>query len=265
MNVFQALILGLVQGLTEFLPVSSSGHLVLFQRILNTDLGGADVFFDLLLHIGTLLAVCIVMRHDIFQLIKSPRRLFYLFVASLPAAAAGILLGDIVDSAFGGGYLFAGFAITAALLTAAMIYSAKKSPSLPLNLKSAAVMGLAQAVAILPGISRSGATVAAGIFCGTSREEAARFSFLMSIPVIGGGFLIKLYKLFSEGGVASAFASTQNFALCAAVSVAASAFSGLFAVKIMLKSAVSAKYTPFIIYLCLLTCLCAGLHFYGAL
>ena len=126
-------------------------------------------------------------------------------------------------------------------------------------------MGVAQAVAIFPGVSRSGATVAAGLLSGADREESTRFSFLMSIPVIAGGFIIELYKLVTGGTFAVAAASSQNFGLCIAVSVAAAALSGLVAVNIMLRCALKARYTPFIIYLCLLACVCAGLHFYGVL
>ncbi len=264
MTVLQALFLGVIQGLTEFLPVSSSGHLVLFRRLLNVDLGGADVVFDLALHIGTLFAVCIAMRRELFALVRSPRRLLYLVLASLPAAAAGVLLEDAVDEAAAGGrYLFAGFAATAALLTAAQIRAAKRRGGLPLRAVHAAVMGLAQAAAIFPGLSRSGATVAAGVLAGADRGEAARFSFLMSIPVIAGGFAIKFFRLAAGGGIAGAIASTRYPGPCIAAGVAAAAFCGLAAVKITLSCALKAKYTPFIIYLCLLACACAWLEFYG--
>ena len=128
MTVFQAVLLGLIQGFTEFLPVSSSGHLVLFQRLFNVDLGGADMLFDLTLHLGTLFAVCVAMRRQIVSLFRrSFRTLLWLIVATIPAAVVGLFLGDIIDSIFfGGAYLAMGFAATAALLAAAQVVSRRK-------------------------------------------------------------------------------------------------------------------------------------------
>lgn len=269
MNVFQALILGLVQGLTEFLPISSSGHLVLMQRLLNVNLGGADMLFDITLHMGTLFAVCAVYRRQILALFKRPfKRLLQLAVATVPAALAGIFLGDIVEEVFfGGAYLASGFALTAALLAGAQIYSKKRASSaLPLNLKRTAVMGVAQAVAILPGLSRSGTTVASGMLCGVDKREAADFSFLMSIPIILGSFIVTLYKGVKGGELLSLFAlSGGELGLCVAISVAASAIAGFAAIKLMLRSVSKGSYTPYIIYLCLLSVACAAMNYTGIL
>ena len=268
MSVLQALFLGLIQGLTEFLPVSSSGHLVLFQRLMNTDLGGADMLFDLTLHLGTLFSVCVAMKKQIFALLKKPhRKLLYLIIATIPAGLAGVFLGDIIGGIFfSGAYLAIGFAISATLLTAAQICAKKHAGVLPLKFSQAAWMGVAQAVAVIPGISRSGATVAAGIISGGNREEVASFSFLLSIPVILGGFAVQLYKGLSDGTLAQTFAlSGGNLGLCVAVSVAASAAAGLFAIKVMQKSISSARYTPFIVYLCFLALACGTLKFAGIL
>lgn len=267
MTVFQALILGLVQGLTEFLPVSSSGHLVLLQRLLNVDLGGADMLFDITLHTGTLFAVCVVYRRQISQLFRRPlKRLFWLIAATIPAALAGIFLGDIVEQVFfGGAFLAVGFAISAALLAGAQIYS-KRSRATPLKLKHAAVMGVAQAVAVLPGISRSGATVAAGMLCGAEKREAADFSFLMSIPIILGGFAVTLYRGLKGGDLSVLFAlSGGELGLCVAISVAASALAGFAAIRLMQRSVSKGSYTPYVIYLCLLAAACAAMNFAGIL
>ena len=266
MTVFQALILGLVQGLTEFLPISSSGHLVLLQRLLNINLGGVDMLFDITLHTGTLFAVCAVYRKQILGLFKRPlKRLLWLAVAAVPAALAGILLGDIVEEVFfGGAYLAAGFALSAIVLACAQVVSNRRKAVCPLNLKRSAVMGLAQAVAILPGLSRSGTTVAAGMLCGAEKREAADFSFLMSIPVILGGFVVTLYKGVSGGELTAMFAlSGGELGLCVAVSVAASAVAGFAAIKLMLRSVSNGSYTPYIIYLCLLAAACAAMNFAG--
>lgn len=266
MTIFQAVLLGLIQGLTEFLPVSSSGHLVLFQRLFNVDLGGADMLFDLTLHLGTLFAVCVAMRRQILSLFRRPfRTLFMLIAATVPAAVVGLLFGDIIDGIFfGGAYLAMGFAATAAILTAAQAISRRRKQFLPLNFRRSLCMGLAQAVAVIPGISRSGATVAAGVLAGADGGQAADFSFLLSIPVILGGFAVTLYKTLRGGGLVIS-GSAAHFGVCIALSVAAAAISGLFAIRVMKQSSASGRYTPFIVYLCLLAVLCVALKFAGVL
>ncbi len=268
MTVFQALLLGLVQGLTEFLPVSSSGHLVLLQRLMNVNLGRVDMLFDLTLHLGTLFAVCVVFRKKIIQLFKRPfKTLLYLVFATVPAAVAGLLFDDFIDDIFfGGRFLWVGFAATAVLLAAAQIKERKIAGRLPLKFGSAFGMGLAQAVAVIPGISRSGATVAAGILLGRNREEVADFSFLLSIPIILGSFVVGIIKGIYNGELADCFAQYgSGLGFSVAVSVMAAAIAGLFAIKIMIKCISSAKYTPFIIYLCMLSVTCAGLTVAGIL
>ncbi|MGN1061363.1 MAG: undecaprenyl-diphosphate phosphatase, partial [Candidatus Coproplasma sp.] len=198
MQWWEALVLGLTQGLTEFLPVSSSGHLTFLQRILgNTMQHGIDffdnqIFFNLILHLGTLVAVCIIFWKDIVALFKKPITLLYLVVATIPAAIVGVLLDDVIENnvskgAYAGIILAVFFFITAALLFATEIYAKRRKKVLPLSWRTTIPMGVAQAVAILPGISRSGSTIAAGIFAGGDNDEVAHFSFLMSIPVILGG------------------------------------------------------------------------------
>ncbi len=267
MTVFQALFLGVLQGVTEFLPISSSGHLVLAQRLMNVNLGGADMLFDLTLHLGTLLAVLAVYRKKIAGLFARPfKRLLYLFAATVPAGAAGLLLGDVVDGLFYGGmYLAAGFAFTAVLLAAARRCSLRRE-GLPLNGLRASVMGLAQAVAIVPGISRSGATIAAGILSGAGGEEAADFSFLMSIPVISGGFAVTLAKGIADGGLYGVFAASGGeLGVCIAVGLAASATAGFFSIKFMKGCASSGRYVPFIVYLAILSAVCFALGACGIL
>ncbi|HIU61089.1 MAG TPA: undecaprenyl-diphosphate phosphatase [Candidatus Coproplasma excrementigallinarum] len=268
MTFFQALILGLVQGLTEFLPISSSGHLVLVQRVFNIDLQGADMLFDLFLHLGTLFAVLVCFRRQVLGLFRRPyKKLLWLIFASIPAALVGFLLGDLVERyLFGGAYLAAGFALTAVLLAAAQVRAKRTANTLPLKAKNALFMGVMQAVAVIPGISRSGATVAAGIISGADREEVADFSFLMSIPVIAGGFAVTLIKGIVGGELSDIFMyAGASFGFCVAISVFASALAGFAAIKLMLKSISSARYTPFIIYLILLAILCVVLKMLGVL
>lgn len=270
MQIWQAIVLGLSQGLAEFLPVSSSGHLIFLQRILNVNIGDADLFFDIILHMGTLVAVCVIFWRDILDLFKKPfKTLLYLVVATIPAGVAGLLLDDVIDEhivqgAFVGIYLAVFFLLTAGFLLATEIYAKRRSKILPLSFRTTLPMGFAQAVALLPGISRSGSTIAAGTFAGGSSEDVSKFSFLMSIPVILGSFAVKLVKGVADGSLSSSFQSAgPNIGWCIAVGFAVSAIAGLFAIKVMLKVIKKADYKWFSLYLTLLAVVCVILHCCG--
>lgn len=266
MNIWQAIVLGLVQGLTEFLPVSSSGHLVFFQKLLNVDLGGIDMFFDIMLHLGTLVAVCAIFYKDIIELFKKPfKTLLYLVVATIPAALAGVLLDDWIEETFyGGAYLAAGFLITAAVLFATEVFAKKRKNTLPLCWRTTLPMGFAQMVAILPGISRSGSTIAAGTFAGGDAESVSKFSFLLSIPIILGSFLVSLAKGIFKGEFAQVFAQADaTFGWCIALGVIVSAVSGLFAIKVMLRAIKKANYKWFSLYLVAIAVVCIVLQANG--
>lgn len=195
MKISEAIILGLVQGLTEFLPVSSSGHLSLFEAILGVE--GDPLFFGLFVHLGTLVAVCCVFFKDILRLFKRPyKNLLMLMVATIPAGIVGVLLDDLIGSTFSSTdilcYTFLGSAV---LLWVSQVISGRKSLSPRITYPTAIAMGVGQAFAILPGLSRSGTTIAVGLMGGKSRDEVAKFSFLMSIPVILGGVVIELIQI----------------------------------------------------------------------
>jgi undecaprenyl-diphosphatase len=244
MNVFEALILGLVQGLTEFLPVSSSGHLVLAQSLLGIEV---SVFFDIMLHVATLAAVCIVFFKDILNLFKPPfRTLLYLVIATVPAVIVMFLLKDHIDTLFGETFLPFAFLITAALLFVTEIFTKKSGGELlkPIDAKISLLMGAAQAVAVIPGISRSGSTIGAGLIAGGRREDVARFSFLMSIPIILGS---AGYSALTDT-VAAAAADIP--ALLAGM--AAAFVSGFIAIRFMLKLIQKCNYKWFSLYLALL-------------
>lgn len=195
-----AAFLGVLQGLTEFLPVSSSGHLVLFQQFM--EVHGDTILFDLVLHVGTLLPVLWFYRSQVSVLITDPVRgdgpflqrpgvrLWGLLVAaSVPTAIIGLTFEDTFEDLFSNpGALTVTFAITATVMLATR-WAPASSRSLTLPL--AVVLGIVQGLAITPGISRSGSTIAAALFLGIPREEAARFSFLMSVPAITGAVLKK--------------------------------------------------------------------------
>lgn len=206
MQLWQAASLGVVQGLTEFLPVSSSGHLVLAGWLLGMDAESAGLTFAIVAHVGTALAVLTVYVADILDLLRralaggpsegsrqARRYLLALIVASVPAALAGALFKDTVAACFDRPLPVA----VALLVTGFILYSADLRAQAtgrhtPIRWPQALLVGLAQAFAIFPGISRSGATIATGLHAGVPRLEAARFSFLLSVPVILGAALLDL-------------------------------------------------------------------------
>jgi undecaprenyl-diphosphatase len=197
------IILGLVQGLTEFLPVSSSGHLVLVPGMLGW--GEPPLGLTVLLHMGTLVALIIYFRNEIVGLVlamlgrgpdvaTSRRVLRFLVIGTIPAVIAGLALGGFFEDAFQRPYescieLFC----TACILVATEKFG-ERAVGHDLDDKRSAAIGTAQAVAILPGISRSGTTIGTGLLAGLSREEATRFSFLLSLPAIGGAGVLDLAK-----------------------------------------------------------------------
>ena len=206
MTWYEGILLGLLQGATEFLPVSSSGHLVMGQTLLGVEVPGAGI--EVALHLATLLSVLIVYRARIGDLIAGVARgdskqLGYaalLVLASIPAAIAGVGFGDFFES------LFDRPAVTAVALivTGCVVWTARpalaRGPDMAIGVRSALLLGVAQAAAIVPGISRSGATVVAGLWHGVRPSEAAAFSFLMSVPAVGGAAILKLPDLMAADG-----------------------------------------------------------------
>ena len=242
MGILEAIVLGIVQGFTEFLPVSSSGHLVLFQNIFGIE--GDLLFFDTMLHVGTLVAVVVVLRKDIMAILRHPIQKLtgMLIVATIPAVVFALLFNDFFTGAFEGGYLAFGFMVTALLLTLAeLISEAMTKKKNHVTYGNAVAMGVLQGVAIMPGISRSGSTMVGGLLCGIDRSMVARFSFLMSIPVILGSLVLQSYQLFSEGAHSVYLAPTIIGTLFPAA-------SGYFAVRFMLNLITKKKLYGFAIY-----------------
>lgn len=202
MTIFDAVLLGLVQALGEFLPISSSAHLVLLPYLRGQQYQG--LAFDVMLHAATLLAVLLYFGKDWYRLIKDGlfrpkepqgRLLWYLALATVPAGIAGLALGDWAENVFRNPLLIA----TCLIVFAAVLWwadrKAGKNVAEALTLKNALVIGCAQALAILPGVSRSGITITAALFLGLSRSYSAKVSFLLSTPVIGGAALLELHHL----------------------------------------------------------------------
>ncbi|MCG2827933.1 undecaprenyl-diphosphatase UppP [Methanothermobacter sp. K4] len=249
MDVLQAIIIGIVQGLTEFLPISSSGHLVLVPEIMGVK---SSLAFDTVLHVGTLVAVVTYFWSDIVHMIRSfissltdipggnfregieedpfKRLAWMVIIGTIPAGLAGVLFKDFFESLFNSITAVGFFLIvTGLLLWGSERISARIKEKLPvekLGVRDSLIIGGAQALAIAPGISRSGATISAGLFLGFERELAARYSFILSIPAILGAALIQV-KDISAGMDLLGASMIAGFI--------ASAVSGYIAIKFLLK------------------------------
>lgn len=246
MDILQGIIIGIVQGLTEFLPVSSSAHLVFIQNLLGVE---SSLAFDTFLHLGTLIAVMWFFRYDIYKMLKSwwlslgdilqgrfregfyddpyKRLAWYVILATIPVGIVGLLFEDSVDALFSGALYVPAFFL---FVTGTILYLSQRMPSGNINYnnitkKEALFMGLGQACAILPGLSRSGTTIAAGLTIGLDKEFAAKFSFILSIPAILGAFLLQAKDIGS--------AMDANF-LPVILGFIASIIAGYMAIKWML-------------------------------
>lgn len=201
-----AVILGIVQGIAEFLPVSSSGHLVIAGELLNqfgaTSVLTESVTMSISLHFGTLLSILVVYRKELVSVLKDVRLLGMIVLATIPVGVTGLLFKDHIEAVFNTP-LLAGQAliVTAVFLWVGRQLQHRRQGRSEIGPVTAAMIGVFQAVAIIPGISRSGSTIAAGLACGLTREQAARFSFLIAIPAVGGAAVIKA-RDFVSGEVA---------------------------------------------------------------
>jgi undecaprenyl-diphosphatase len=245
MSIIEAVILGLVQGLTEFIPVSSSGHLVLLHNLF----GSSDntLAFDVALHVGTLLALLLYFRKDLVVLLKNlfvknehGRLARLLIMATIPAVLAGLLLSDFIDENLRTptvvAFALAGVAVI--MLIVDKVAVNKKNTS-EVSAKQGLFVGLAQVAALVPGVSRSGATMTAGILLGLSRVQAARFSFLLAIPIVAGsaaGIVLKDTDGLTDG----------NWQL--GLGVVTAFLSGLLAIKFLLSIIAKVGLKPFAYY-----------------
>ena len=246
MDIIQAIIIGLVQGLTEFLPVSSSAHLIFAQQALGVS--NVGLAFDVLMHVGTLVAVIVYFFNDIVNMIKGfllslvdlkngnfmgeikkdpYKKLAWLTIlATIPVGVVGVLFNDMIES------MFQGLTIPAFLLlvTGCLLYASQRMNSGRIDvrnvtIKEALIMGCGQALAVLPGLSRSGTTIAAGLFAGLDKEFAAKFSFILSIPAILGAAVFQLKDL--SGGNIEIGACIAGFVVAV--------ISGYLAISVLLK------------------------------
>lgn len=262
MTILQAIILGIMQGLTEFLPVSSSGHLVLVEHLLGVPVTD-DITFEVFVHFGTLLSVVVVLGKDIVEVSKSflaavigmklTKKYYqeneyfrlgvYILLASIPAAVVGIRYEDEISAAFTDPKLVAVMLI----FTGMILYLTRLArPAEPrkMGLLQAFLVGVAQAVAIIPGISRSGSTMSMAMYLKVSPFQAARFSFLLSVPVIAGATVLKTGDLISGG-------FTFSYMVPILVGTMVAFFSGYVAIKFLFQIIEKGRF-GFFAYYCLI-------------
>ena len=245
MEIWQAIVLGMAQGLTEFLPVSSSGHLMLLERLFGIRENG--LLYSVFMHLGTLVPVCIVFFKHVLDLFKNPKkRLVPLILATLPAGVVGLAVGVLVD--LDGLFicypwlLSVTFLLTAIELFVCQRIENKRMPGKLISNKRALVMGVGQALAVFPGLSRSGTVIFSGSLAGVDREENARFTFLMSVPIIVSAVLL-------EGGKAITTPNVSVDVLPLVFGVISAGVFGYISVAFTMKIIKSAKYSFLSIYL----------------
>lgn len=243
-DIVKYVILGLVQGLGEFLPISSSGHLLLAEKMLGITEGG--MLMTVLLHVATLAAVLIVFRKQVIEIIKHPIQWKTLWIIVATAATAVLMFAfkKFFDDAEDGRWLGYCFILTAMLLTVAEYAKKRFARDITCdNMKwwRALIIGALQGVAVLPGVSRSGATITGALCCGMRKDEAAEFSFLLSIPAILGGAVLELPDLASKGA-----GDFTWYGIIIAMAVAG--VSGWLAVKFMLRIITKRSFNGFIAY-----------------
>lgn len=245
MSLIEALFLGILQGITEFLPISSSGHLVIAQTYLGLEVESLKSF-DVIVHVGTLTAIVVYFWKDIAGLFKGfigffgiykvkesdkeyQNLILYIIIATLPAVFVGLFFEDAIDHLFRSAfYIGIWMIIIGGIFIIAEHQLKKYKKEKNIGYFSAIVVGIVQAFALIPGVSRSGITISAGIFQGLSREKAARFSFLLAIPVILGAGLLTTIKEIAGGGF-------ELNLLTLVAGFVSSAFSGFFAVYFLMK------------------------------
>jgi undecaprenyl-diphosphatase len=264
MDILDAIILGVIQGFTEFLPVSSSGHLELGKVILgDNSIPEESLLFTVILHFATALSTIVVFRKDIVEISTSLLQFSWnedtqfvskIVISMLPAVVVGLLFEKELESFFGGNIAFVG---TMLLVTALLLWLADrpKNTSKPVTFKNALIIGIAQAIAMLPGISRSGATISSSVLLGNDKSKAARFSFLMVIPLIFG----KIAKDILGGELTT---EATNFTTLGIGFIAAFS-SGLIACTWMIKLVKKSKLSYFSVYCVVLGLLAIGFGLYS--
>ncbi len=253
MNELQALLLGIIQGLTEYLPVSSSGHLTIGQELFGITVDDkAKLAFDIVVHVATVMSTLVILWKEIewifkgffkFKMNDEMRYVFNILVSMIPVGFVGLFLKDYVEEIFGSGLLIVGcmLLLTASLL--AFSYFAKPRQKENISLKDAFIIGIAQACAVMPGLSRSGSTIATGLLLGNKKEMLAKFSFIMVIPPILGEALLDTLKVAKGENVFGSIGATPLV-----IGFIAAFISGCIACKWMINIVKKGKLIYFAIY-----------------
>lgn len=263
MNVIEAALLGLLQGLGEFLPISSSGHLLLGRMVLGLTIDESPAYkmLDILLHVGTLIPVLIVFWKDWWDILKNPfksRTLLLLFIASMPTLVFKVIFDDFIDSCDTGWFLGVSFLMTAVFLLVAEYVSSKNANKTgKVGFFHAIVMGCMQGIALLPGVSRSGSTLAGGLLSGLDRKSGAKFAFMMSAPAIAGALLLE-GKDAIENGWISDLAVVPTI-----VGVIVAGVTGYIAIRFMLKLMTKISLNWFALYVAILGVIFLALQLIG--
>ena len=256
MTWWQALILGIVQGASEFLPISSSGHLLLLEKL---GVGQESLIFNIMVHVGTLLAVLIAMRKSWTPLLRHPiqKNTGYILLACVPTVALALIFKYLAPGLISGQLLGFGFVLTACLLTASEMF--KKSETTLLDGKKSILTGVLQGIAVLPGVSRSGATISALRLQGVDKNEAASFSFLLSIPIIIGSAILEGIDL-ARGSAALDIATLPLI-----IGTVSAFISGLVSINFFIKLIKKHSMIGFAVYTLLLGVVVTLLPIWGIL
>ena len=266
MTWWQAILLGAVQGLGEFLPISSSGHIMFFEQLLNMQIDpNAMMLVTVLLHVGTLLVILIVFWQDWLDILKNlfhSKTLLWLIVASLPALIVKVLLGDLFDRLNAGGMLGIFFLVTAVMMWLVQRLSGGRhiSRNSEINAKHAVTMGCFQALGMMTGISRSGSTTLGGVLTGLSRKSAIKFCFMMSAPAVLGSLLMEGLDAYEAG----AFSILGDYMIPIVLDIVVAFVLGMLTVRFMLRQIERISYHWFALYMGLLGILTIILQLAGA-
>ena len=251
MNGWEALVLGILQGLTEYLPVSSSGHLAIGSALFGIE-GEESLAFTILVHVATVLSTLVVLWKEIawifkglfkFEMNDETRYVLNIIVSMIPVGIVGVFFMDEVEAVFGSGLMIVGWMLLLTALLLSFSYYAKPRQKEKISMKDAFIIGLAQACAVMPGLSRSGSTIATGLLLGNKKEKLAQFSFLMVIPPILGPALLDGLKLANGENIAGDTPATSLL-----IGFIAAFLSGCLACKWMINIVKKGKLIYFAIY-----------------
>ncbi len=251
MNGWEALVLGILQGLTEYLPVSSSGHLAIGSALFGIE-GEESLAFTILVHVATVLSTLVVLWKEIawifkglfkFEMNDETRYVLNIIVSMIPVGIVGVFFMDEVEAVFGSGLMIVGWMLLLTALLLSFSYYAKPRQKEKISMKDAFIIGLAQACAVMPGLSRSGSTIATGLLLGNKKEKLAQFSFLMVIPPILGQALLDGVKLANGENIAGDTPATSLL-----IGFIAAFLSGCLACKWMINIVKKGKLIYFAIY-----------------